>query len=275
MCGINLPRAERSQPPDYPGRFFRVMRLIDLEHDPKKEGNPIFWKTSCANNRASGLGKGLFISFEGGEGAGKSTQIRLLAARLRDYARELVTTREPGGTALAERLRDVILSGRAKTFGPLGEAVLFSAARIDHIDRLIAPALGRGAVVLCDRFADSTRAYQGARGEIDDTVMAALENATVADCRPDLTFILDIPPEIGLERARARRGEGTADRFEGEDLSFHWQLREKFLGIARADPERCRVIDADRPQDAVAASIWEAMAEKFRRREHEAAEGVS
>ncbi|MCW2276209.1 dTMP kinase [Rhodoblastus acidophilus] len=221
------------------------------------------------------MGKGLFISFEGGEGAGKSTQIRLLAARLRDYARELVTTREPGGTALAERLRDVILSGRAKTFGPLGEAVLFSAARIDHIDRLIAPALGRGAVVLCDRFADSTRAYQGARGEIDDTVMAALENATVADCRPDLTFILDIPPEIGLERARARRGEGTADRFEGEDLSFHWQLREKFLGIARADPERCRVIDADRPQDAVAASIWEAMAEKFRRREHEAAEGVS
>ncbi|MCW2285063.1 dTMP kinase [Rhodoblastus acidophilus] len=221
------------------------------------------------------MGKGLFITFEGGEGAGKSTQIRLLAGRLRDYARELVTTREPGGTELAERLRDVILSGRAKKFGPLGEAVLFSAARIDHIDRLIAPALARGAVVLCDRFADSTRAYQGARGDVDEKVMAALENAAVANCRPDLTFILDIPPEIGLERARARRGADNADRFEGENLAFHWLLRERFLTIARADPERCRVIDADRPQDAVAASIWEAMAEKFRRREHEAVEGVS
>jgi len=217
------------------------------------------------------VGKGLFITFEGGEGAGKSTQIRLLAERLRDYARELVTTREPGGTELAERLREIILGGRAKKFGPLGEAVLFSAARIDHIDRVIAPALERGAVVLCDRFADSTRAYQGALGDVDEKVMDALEKAVLADCRPDLTFILDIPPEIGLDRARQRRGADTADRFEGEHLAFHWLLRERFLGIARADPERCRVIDADRQPEHVAASIWEAMAEKFRRRESSAA----
>jgi dTMP kinase len=216
------------------------------------------------------VGKGLFITFEGGEGAGKSIQIRVLAERLRHYARELVMTREPGGTELAERLRDVILSGRAKKFGVLGEAVLFSAARIDHIEQVIAPALARGAVVLCDRFADSTRAYQGARGEVDEKVLAALEKAVLADCRPDLTFILDIPPEIGLERARQRRGEEKADRFEGEHLAFHWLLREKFLGIAKANPERCRVIDADRPPQQVAATIWEAMAEKFRRREHEA-----
>jgi len=218
--------------------------------------------------KASGVGKGLFITFEGGEGAGKSTQIRLLSGRLRDYARELVTTREPGGTELAERLRDVILSGRAKKFGALGEAVLFSAARIDHIDRVIAPAIARGAVVLCDRFADSTRAYQGARDDVDDKALASLEQAVLADCRPDLTFILDIPPEIGLERARERRGGDKVDRFEGEELAFHWILREKFLEIARGDPERCRVIDADRPQQEVAASIWEAMTEKFRRREH-------
>jgi dTMP kinase len=215
--------------------------------------------------------KGLFITFEGGEGAGKSTQIGLLANRLRDYARELVVTREPGGTELAERLRQVILSGRAKKFGVLGEALLFSAARIDHIDRLIAPALERGAVVLCDRFADSTRAYQGARGEVDQTVMSALEKAVLAGCAPDLTFILDLPPHVGLLRAWRRRGEGQTDRYEGEDLSFHDLLREKFRDIAKAEPKRCRLIDADRPPEQVAASIWEAMAEKFRQREHESA----
>jgi dTMP kinase len=217
------------------------------------------------------VGKGLFITFEGGEGAGKSTQIRLLGDRLRDYARELVVTREPGGTELAERLRDIILSGRAKKFGVLGEALLFSAARIDHIDRLIAPALERGAVVLCDRFADSTRAYQGARGEVGDNLMAALEQTVLAGCKPDLTFILDLPPEIGLDRARRRRGEAGVDRYEGENDSFHWLLRKKFREIAKSDPQRCRLIDADRPPDEVAASIWEAMAEKFRQRERQAA----
>jgi dTMP kinase len=220
------------------------------------------------------LRKGLFITFEGGEGAGKSTQIGLLGDRLRDYARELVTTREPGGTELAEQLREVILGGRAKNLGVFGEALLFSAARIDHIDQVIAPALSRGAVVLCDRFADSTRAYQGARGEIDEKVLAALEKTVLGDCRPDLTFILDLPPEIGLGRAQKRRGAEAADRFEGEAVAFHGLLREKFLTIAQSEPERCRVIAADRPPEEVAASIWACMAEKFRKREQSEAQGA-
>jgi dTMP kinase len=200
-----------------------------------------------------------FITFEGGEGAGKSTQIRLLAARLREHAREVVTTREPGGTPMAERLRSFILSGKAREFGVLGEALLFSAARIDHIDRIIRPALSRGAYVLCDRFADSTRAYQGARGGVADKRLLALEKVALAGVTPGLTLILDLPPEIGLERARQRRGEGEADRFEGEDLAFHAQLRARFLDIARAEPERCAVIDATRSPEAVAEAIWAAL----------------
>ena len=207
--------------------------------------------------------KGRFITFEGGEGAGKSTQIRRLAAALRAHAREVVVTREPGGTPLAERLRGIILAGKARDFGDFGEALLFSAARIDHIDRIIRPALARDAYVLCDRFADSTRAYQGARGAADENQLAALERVTLGGVRPDLTFMLDLPPEAGLERARQRRGQGGADRFEGEDLAFHALLREKFLEIARAEPERCRVIDASRPEEEVAEAILAACREKW------------
>lgn len=204
------------------------------------------------------LRHGRFITFEGGEGAGKSTQIRRLAAALREHAPEVVVTREPGGTPFAEKLRSVILAGKARDFGDVGEALLFSAARIDHIDRLIRPALARGAFVLCDRFADSTRAYQGARGGVEDNMLATLEMVTLAGVRPDLTFILDIAPEAGMERAKLRRGQGAVDRFEAEDLGFHRQLREKFLEIARAEPERCRVIDAAQPEDEVARAIWSA-----------------
>ncbi len=216
------------------------------------------------------MNKGLFITFEGGEGAGKSTQIRLLAEKLRDYARELVVTREPGGAELAEKLRDIILAGRAKKYGVLGEAILFNAARVNHIDEVIAPALARGAVVLCDRFANSTRAYQGARGEVDDKLLRALEKVTLAGCKPDLTLILDLPPEVGMERARLRRGDGDVDRFESEKLPFHWLLREKFREIAAADPGRCRLIDAQKPAEQVASAIWATLAEKFRAREKEA-----
>ncbi len=210
-----------------------------------------------------GMRKGRFITFEGGEGAGKSTQIRLLAARLREVAREVVLTREPGGTPLAERLRSVILSGGAKKFGPLGEALLFSAARIDHIDRKIRPALSRGAYVLCDRFADSTRAYQGAKGGVDPTLLLTLEKVALGGVAPDLTFILDLPPESGMERARKRRGENAADRFEAEDLAFHEGLREKFLEIARAEPKRCRVVDATAPPEKVSDAIWACVCERF------------
>jgi dTMP kinase len=209
------------------------------------------------------LRKGRFITFEGGEGAGKSTQIRLLAARLRQVAREVVLTREPGGTPLAEKLRAIILSGGAKNFGPLGEALLFSAARIDHIDRKIWPALSRGAYVLCDRFADSTRAYQGAKGGVDPSLLLTLEKVALAGVSADLTFILDLPPETGMERARRRRGPGEADRFEAEDLVFHAGLRAKFLEIARAEPKRCRVIDAAQPPEKVADAIWACVCERF------------
>jgi dTMP kinase len=210
-----------------------------------------------------GLRNGRFITFEGGEGAGKSTQIRLLAARLKDIAREIVLTREPGGTELAEKLREYILAGKARNFGPIGEALLFSAARIDHLDRLIHPAIERGATVLCDRFADSTRAYQGAKGEVADATLLALEQVTLAGCAPDLTFILDLPPEQGLARARARRGGEQADRFEGEELDFHTALREKFRAIADKEPERCRLIDATKSAEEVAEAIWRAYADRF------------
>jgi dTMP kinase len=203
-----------------------------------------------------------FITFEGGEGAGKSTQIRLLAARLREIAREIVVTREPGGTALAEKLRAFILSGKARELGPLGEAVLFSAARIDHIDSLIAPALARGAYVLCDRFSDSTRAYQGVKGGVTSAQLQALEKVTLHGLAPGLTFILDLPPRLGLERAQKRRGGGGADRFEAEDLDFHAQLRARYLDIARAEPDRCQTIDATLPSEAVADAIWSAFCQK-------------
>jgi len=206
---------------------------------------------------------GGFITFEGGEGAGKSTQIRRLAETLRRHAREVVVTREPGGTPLAEKLRAFILAGKARQFGAFGEALLFSAARIDHLNRVIRPALVRGAYVLCDRFADSTRAYQGARGGAEDVMLATLERVTLDGVKPDLTFILDIPPEMGLERACQRSGKGKADRFEAEDLAFHHLLRNKFIEIACAEPGRCRIIDAARPKEEVAAEIWAACVDKW------------
>ncbi len=164
-------------------------------------------------------------------------------ARLREIAREVVVTREPGGTPLAEKLRAFILAGKAREFGALGEAVLFSAARIDHIDQLIRPALARGAIVLCDRFADSTRAYQGVKGGVAPGQLAALEKVTLAGLTPGMTFILDLPPQIGLERANRRRGGGEADRFEGEALDFHAQLRARFLEIAQ---RRAAALPGDR-----------------------------
>lgn len=199
--------------------------------------------------------RGLFITFEGGEGAGKSTQIRMLAATLRASGREVVVTREPGGSPGAEAIRHVVLSGAAEPFGPRMEAVLFAAARADHIDRTIRPALARGAVVLSDRFVDSSRVYQGVTGGLDRSFMETLERATVEGMMPDLTLILDIDPEEGMRRAGARRGASEADRFEKEGLSLHRRRRKAFLEIAKAEPERCKVIDASRPAEKIAAEI--------------------
>ena len=203
--------------------------------------------------------QGRFITLEGGEGAGKSVQARRLAARLREAGLSVVLTREPGGSPGAEALREVILSGGAARYGAIGEAILFSAARIDHIDATIAPALGRGEWVVSDRFLDSTRAYQGAAGQLDPDLVATLERVAVGACRPDLTLVLDLPAAEGLARAAARRGEAGADRFEGEGLAFHETLRRAFLAIVEAEPERCALIDARPGEGDVAAAIWAAV----------------
>ncbi|HEX2727015.1 MAG TPA: dTMP kinase, partial [Beijerinckiaceae bacterium] len=167
------------------------------------------------------------------------------------------------GSPKAEQIRESVLSGAAKAFGPFAEALMFSAARLDHLEQTIRPALARGEFVLCDRFADSTRAYQGALGRIDAGLIRALERAVVDDTRPHLTIVLDLPAEIGLARAAARRAGTRADRFEGEDPAFHEALRQAFLDIARQEPGRCVVIDANREPDVVEADIWRVVEERL------------
>lgn len=212
------------------------------------------------------MAKGKFITLEGGEGAGKSTQARLLAERLRERGHKVVETREPGGSEKAETIREFLLSGEAEPYGPAGEAVLFSAARDDHLQQVIRPALERGDWVVCDRFADSTRAYQGAASGMKPGVIEALEQVVVGDTPPDLTVILDLPAGEGLKRIAAG-GEGGApqapDRFESMDLRFHEALRRSFLDIAREEPARCAVVDARQPESAVAEAIWDAVMERL------------
>ena len=214
-------------------------------------------------HRTAGPASGRFITFEGGEGAGKSTQVRLLAERLRGFGLDCVLTREPGGSPGAEALREILLSGAVAPLGPAAEAILFSAARIDHIARTIQPALNAGAFVVCDRFMDSTRAYQGALGNLDPALIRALEAVAVGECRPDLTVILDLPATVGLARAAARRGKGGVDRFEGEGIAFHEELRDAFRRIALNEPSRCVVVDAGQGPDAVAEAVWQHVEEKL------------
>lgn len=201
--------------------------------------------------------QGRFITFEGGEGAGKSTQAAKLAERLRALGVQVRVTREPGGSPGAEIIRHVLLSGAAKPFGADVEAILFAAARDDHIGNTIRPALDRGEWVLCDRFADSTRVYQGALGKVDPRLIHRLEKLTVGTTRPDLTFILDLPAEQGLARANKRRGEGDADRFESEELAFHEKLRDAYRRLGTEDPERCVIVDATPEPSVVAKTIWD------------------
>jgi dTMP kinase len=212
--------------------------------------------TDQSNGSGSSTRRGRFISFEGGEGAGKSTQVRRLVSRLEERGINVVATREPGGSPKAEALRDVLLSGAAARFGAAGEAILFSAARIDHIDNTIEPALAGGAWVVSDRFADSTRAYQGALGKLDERFILALERIAIANVRPDLTILLDIPAEAGLLRISNRRMGKPADRFEAEGIQFHSDLRNAFREIAKAEPERWVTVNALAPEDEVAAAIW-------------------
>lgn len=211
------------------------------------------------------MAAGKFITFEGGEGAGKSTQVQLLRQNLVAAGIDVLVTREPGGSPRAEAIREVLLSGRAKEFGPIAETLLFYVARDSHLELTIRPALARGRFVVCDRFFDSTRAYQGAGGGVSIEVLNALERIVVAATRPDLTLILDLPPEEGLRRAKARaEAAGTSvDRFETMKLSFHQDLRKEYLDIAQTEPWRCVVIDASQTREKVAEAIWAAVSERL------------
>ena len=207
--------------------------------------------------------RGRFITFEGGEGTGKSTHSRRLADRLRTLGLDVVLTREPGGSPGAEVIRHVLLSGAAKPLGVEAEALLFAAARGDHVRNTIEPALQTGAWVISDRFIDSTRVYQGTVGHVDAQFIRALERLSIGDLKPDLTFVLDVPAEVGLARAGKRRGEGSADRFEAESLATHEELREAYRLLVLAEPARCIMIDATEPKDAVADRIWKAVNDRL------------
>jgi dTMP kinase len=208
-------------------------------------------------------GRGRFITFEGGEGSGKSTQIQKLARSLHVARLRAIVTREPGGSPGAEIIRHLVLSGMGKLLGPDAETLLFAAARDDHVRTVIQPALAQGIWVLCDRFFDSTRAYQGRLGQVSPGVLNAMQRVTIGDLKPDLTFILDVPVEIGLKRAAVRRGKGAPDRFEGEDVKFHQDLREAYKQIATEDPQRCVLIDATASPDAVSARIWKVLRDRL------------
>ena len=205
---------------------------------------------------------GRFITFEGGEGSGKSTQAGLLAQRLKGRGIDVVLTREPGGSPFAEQIRSVLLGGSLPPHAPLAEALLFYAARADHLASTIRPALTAGRWVICDRFSDSTHVYQGVAGGVASDTLEALEKVVVEPTQPDLTFILDIAPAAGLSRAQTRRApssaqsEAAADPYESRNLMFHERLRAGYLAIAKAEPQRCALIDGARPADQVAADIW-------------------
>ena len=217
--------------------------------------------TRTAVKRAPGRGR--FITFEGGEGSGKSTQIKALAQRLDAAKLRAIVTREPGGSPGAEIIRHLVLSGMGKLLGADAETLLFAAARDDHVRSVIKPALTQGVWVLCDRFSDSTRAYQGSLGNVAPAVLNAMERVTIGDLKPDLTIILDVPVEVGLQRATARRGSGAPDRFEAEDIKFHQQLRDAYRQIAAAEPQRCVLIDADADTATVAAAVWAAVRDRL------------
>lgn len=209
--------------------------------------------------------RGKFITFEGGDGVGKSMQIAMLSDRLQEHGVNCVVSREPGGTPFAEEVRRLILSGELPAHSPLSEACLFASARVDHVSSFIAPALAAGKWVLCDRFADSTRAYQGAGGGASREALQLLEELTHPGCTPDLTIVLDLDPRHGRERIAARRPKPSShnDPFEGRDLEFQDRLRAAFLEIAAEEPERCVVVDASLSAEHVAASVWQRITERF------------
>ncbi|MFQ5566207.1 MAG: dTMP kinase [Paracoccaceae bacterium] len=207
-------------------------------------------------------GGGFFLTVEGIDGAGKSTQARMLAGRLRVLGREVVETREPGGAPGAEEIRRLLVEGDPERWSPETETLLFTAARRDHVERVIRPALAGGAVILCDRYIDSTRAYQGAGAPERRELVDRLHRLAIG-LDPDLTLIFDIDPTAALTRARSRASDPDEDRFERKGTVFQARLREEFLTIAAAEPARCAVIDAARPPEVVAGQVWAAVAPRL------------
>lgn len=212
---------------------------------------------------------GLFITFEGGEGAGKTTQINRLAQSLTNAGYKVVTTREPGGTAEAEKIRNLLVQRDGGHWSPLSEALLLFAARSLHVERVINPAIADGSIVICDRFTDSTRAYQGHGHGLSLDTIEDLKQTVLGGLEPDLTFILDIESKAGLERSERRLASEALDikqkedRFESLDISFHEKLRQGFLTIAKDNPDRCIVFDASKDLDDIAAKILKTTQEKL------------
>lgn len=205
--------------------------------------------------------RGKFITFEGGEGTGKSTQLRLLADHLRGQGRQIVTTREPGGSPGAETIRKLLVEGEPGRWDGITETLLLTAARRDHVERTIRPALERGDWVICDRFMDSTVAYQGYATGVDLDLIHRLSTAAAGDIQPDLTIILDLPVEAGLARATQRAG--GEDRFERKGIDFHRRLRDGFLAIAKSAPDRCEIVSAAEPIEVIAGRISSIVAERL------------
>ena len=205
----------------------------------------------------------MFITFEGTEGSGKSLQARLLVERLRQRGIGTLLTHEPGGTPLGGELRQLLLTRSELALAPRAEALLMNASRAQLVDDVIRPALQREEVVVCDRFADSTRVYQGALGKVDGKLIRGLERVTVGAAMPDLTFVLDVPASVGLARATRRRGSGPADRYESETVEFHENLRTAYRVLSEEEPNRIVVIDGRPPRDVVAARIWEIVCERL------------
>jgi dTMP kinase len=215
--------------------------------------------------QAGRLGRGHFITLEGGEGAGKSTQVKRLAAALAAQGIEVVQTREPGGTPGAEDIRALLVTGDPARWDAMTETLLHYAARRAHVEKTVKPALARGDWVISDRFADSTMAYQGDAGSVGREAVAALHKLVLGNFTPDLTLVLDLPVETGLARAKARMtGAAQAeDRYERMGLAFHQNLRAAFHDIAAREPERCRLIDASGNPDQVADALWQVVVARF------------
>jgi dTMP kinase len=204
---------------------------------------------------------GLFLCFEGGDGSGKSTQRDRLYTALKAAGHEVVATREPGGSPSAERIRDILLRGDLGALDPRSELLLFTAARVEHLRSTVLPALARGAVVLCDRFLDSSLAYQGAGNGTDSALILELHRTFCGDIRPDLTFLLDGPSEALLARSKARlAAEGSGeDRYENAALDFHQRLSARYRALAAAEPDRYVVLDATQPIDRITAAMLAAV----------------